>query len=106
MQSHPSVATQLHWQVKHEHYWEENDAQENRDDYNSDVFALRPVFLRVSLYSIIHLSGATSSHEPKMFVFISGTGPTSPTELILAEAASHMIAAFILLYSCAAHRAN
>ena len=38
-----------------------------------------------------------------MLILISGTGATSPAELVLAEAAGHVIAPLVFLNSSTAH---
>ena len=41
-----------------------------------------------------------------MIVFLGGALATNPAEFVFAEAASHVVAAFVFLDSRAAHRAE
>ena len=56
------------------------------------------------LDSFIHHFDTTAAHKAEVVVCMASTCATSPAELILAKGASHVVAAFILLYPSAAHR--
>ena len=100
----PASVRHCKWTVKHEHKRPPDRAKHAFGNHYADLACYASLSPITRFHIFVHHFDTAAPHHAKVIVRGRSTGSARPTELILAEATSHVIATLILLNLCAAQR--